>query len=848
LLSLFLVSALILTFNTAPTEAQTEATLSISPPKIFGPPPNIGDSFKVNITVENYNMTSKGDTVGMSLVWDPSVLNVTSYSKITVGPWFVGYPTGYMTIPGDVGPGWADLPSISVDTAAGNVGSGVLFTVEFRVVGYGSTGINFSIPSLVHDRKEVPLILNDGYFELKPFRCPTAKFTYSPPSPIVNGTITFDASGSLPGYNGTHNIRIANYTWDFGDGNVTVVETSTIKHKYIAAGVYTVNLTVTCEYNSVLAGLGLLSNSTWQEITVRPPLPYSPTAIKTHTPSLYPRVNETITFDASASLPGWNGTHFIPIANYTWDFGDGNVTTITDPVINHTYLEADVYVVNLTVTCEYDSVLAGLGLLSNSTWQEITIYMLRYWYWKSNYTDYAPCGVPDFDQRQGNWRNPYPPMGAWSWCGPAAVADSLWWMDSRFEVINVPPPSISDSFPLVQAYGSWDDHDPRNVRPLVEKLAWYMDTDGTRTGSPHCGTEIYDMESGINWYITDKGLDTVLYVDTLKAPSFREVQCEVERSEDVILLLGFWQWNGTSWIRVAGHYVAVAGLNPGDMQIAICDPILDAAELGGAGRVFPEPHRQGHTFATHNNASYASQDIYAVGSSTSPGGAWELIDYPAYMIIYDVGENLPNDLKPYAGEFDYALPIFTVVEYAVTVSPKGPIFHDVAVTDITPSAFEVYPTWIVPLKINVTVKNVGNLTETFNVILCWNNTNVIGTKTVTLNPQETKAVTYTWAIPTAPVTYPYPKYVLSANATLASDNNLNDNSLSDGAVTVKHPGDTDGDGKVYTLDLRSLVLAYREGISRPYEHPECDFDGDGRVYTTDLGILVLNYRWGVTWT
>jgi 5-hydroxyisourate hydrolase-like protein (transthyretin family) len=63
----------------------------------------------------------------------------------------------------------------------------------------------------------------------------------------------------------------------------------------------------------------------------------------------------------------------VPIANYTWDFGDGNVTTVTTPVITHVYTAAGIYTVNLTVTCNYDPVLASLGLLSNSTQQEITV-------------------------------------------------------------------------------------------------------------------------------------------------------------------------------------------------------------------------------------------------------------------------------------------------------------------------------------------------------------------------------------------------------------------------------------------------------------------------------------------
>ncbi len=75
---------------------------------------------------------------------------------------------------------------------------------------------------------------------------------------------------------------------------------------------------------------------------------YGPTAKFTETP-IVPRVNETVTFDASTSEPGFNGTHYMPIVNYTWDFGDGNITTVNMPIITHVYSNSGAYNVSLTV-------------------------------------------------------------------------------------------------------------------------------------------------------------------------------------------------------------------------------------------------------------------------------------------------------------------------------------------------------------------------------------------------------------------------------------------------------------------------------------------------------------------
>jgi len=170
-----------------------------------------------------------------------------------------------------------------------------------------------------------------------------------------------------------------------------------------------------------------------------------------------------------------------------------------------------------------------------------------------------------------------------------AVADSLWWFDSKYEQHPVGPPGgppstipISDSYTLVKPYGSWDDHDPQNVISFTNDLA--KNYFGTNQVTP--GTNIYSMYIGIQRYLRDHGLWDDYIVTLVNKPEFDWIAKEVMRSEDVILLLGFWQQlvPGGPWVRISGHYVAVAGVDLANFQLALSDPIKDNAE-GGPGRV-----------------------------------------------------------------------------------------------------------------------------------------------------------------------------------------------------------------------------------------------------------------------
>jgi PKD repeat protein len=79
-------------------------------------------------------------------------------------------------------------------------------------------------------------LLGDPEISIRPF--PAAKFTHSPQEPYIYKMVTFNASSSYD-----PDGEIVNYTWDFGDGNISYGEIT--NHTYFEPGSYEVNLTVT---------------------------------------------------------------------------------------------------------------------------------------------------------------------------------------------------------------------------------------------------------------------------------------------------------------------------------------------------------------------------------------------------------------------------------------------------------------------------------------------------------------------------------------------------------------------------------------------------------------------------
>jgi hypothetical protein len=443
-------------------------------------------------------------------------------------------------------------------------------------------------------------------------------------------------------------------------------------------------------------------------------------------------------------------------------------------------------------------------------------------YVKPAFPDYAPSGMPDFDEKQDAWG---PAAGIYTWCSPVAVANSLWWLDSKYEsIVNplpVPPPTISDHFNLVTAYGPWDDHGPQNVDPLVRNLASLMDTDGIRTHDGHTGTRWIDAVNGIRQYLIQQGMAGMFEAHDVVFPDFNWISNEVLVCQDVEISLEFWRFTGT-WQKLydnpsleLGHTVTCAGVNSTTSELLISDPWQDAFEAGTDlnGRS-PVPHAYPHASTVHNDAQYVSQDAYQVAPWMSPPPL-----PPGYPpTVYE--------LVGYLQTMGYDPTYHAFINAAVATSPSG--VHDVAVTNATTSKYGCSPKETIGqgynCRISVTVENQGTFSETFNVAV-YVNTSLVGTKSITLASGDSSTLTYNWST----TGYSFGNKTIKAVADIVSgETDTADNNFTGGVIRVCLVGDVNGDKKVDLKDVYAVGKAF--GSTRQGPNPP------GRVYSPNLDI------------
>jgi len=135
-------------------------------------------------------------------------------------------------------------PWLSVSPTNGSIPAGRQINVIVRI---NATNLNENIYNSTiviknndPDENPVTIPVNLTVAVSEQNQPPIANFTYSPPNPVENQTITFNASSS---YDPDGNIT--NYKWHFGNGNITNTIEKIIKHSYSLEGNYKVCLAVT---------------------------------------------------------------------------------------------------------------------------------------------------------------------------------------------------------------------------------------------------------------------------------------------------------------------------------------------------------------------------------------------------------------------------------------------------------------------------------------------------------------------------------------------------------------------------------------------------------------------------
>ncbi|HNT08752.1 PKD domain-containing protein, partial [Methanoculleus sp.] len=256
----------------------------------------------------------------------------------------------------------ADLAAVSLDVPAGIV-AGNACTVNGTVENLGGTVAGACPVTLAADGD---LIGNLTVDPLAPGETAEVSFTWTPAAAgEAVLTLSVDPASTVPDINRTNNIRtvtvtvtepgapVANFTanvtagdaplavqftdastggptswsWTFGDGGTSDQQNPV--HVYTAAGVYTVNLTVTNDFGSD-------SEVKTGYITVTEP--DTPVADFTGTPTTGDAPLEVRFADNSTGKP----------VQWLWEFGDGRIATTKNPIT--TYRQPGTYTVNLTAT------------------------------------------------------------------------------------------------------------------------------------------------------------------------------------------------------------------------------------------------------------------------------------------------------------------------------------------------------------------------------------------------------------------------------------------------------------------------------------------------------------------
>ncbi len=194
----------------------------------------------------------------------------------------------------------------------------------------------------------------------------------------------------------------------------------------------------------------------------------------------------------------------------------------------------------------------------------------------------------------------------------------------------------------------------------------------------------------------------------------------------------------------------------------------------------------------------------------------------------------------------------TLTDTALVDSAGNPIPHetysgyflslirDIAVIDVFPSPAEIYEGQ--ETNITVTVRNEGNISETFDIEIYYESTLITTITVINLAPNANTTETITWD--TTGVSPGY--HTISAEVPeIPFEIDTGDNVFIDGILRIKIMGDLNGDDVVDILDAVIASTAFGSRPGDPNWNPEADLNGDGEVDILDMILLSKNFGKGI---
>jgi len=165
------------------------------------------------------------------------------------------------------------------------------------------------------------------------------------------------------------------------------------------------------------------------------------------------------------------------------------------------------------------------------------------------------------------------------------------------------------------------------------------------------------------------------------------------------------------------------------------------------------------------------------------------------------------------------------------------LIRDVAITNLYPDITVAYEGWVV--KIFVTVKNKGNLTETIQVKIYANQTLIQSINVTELLPAEEETITVIWDTKNF---QPCKFYTIRSEIPpVPYELNIMDNTLENGSVKIRLMGDVDGNGIVNMTDIVTLIQHFRTYSGHPLWDPLLDLDRNLLIDIRDVVTAILNF-------